>query len=114
MAEVPARATHYSIMPFGTSGLIRTDFGITLLKNGEVNDLPVDSQEVDTGVYKFFFNNDGEHNSVWTLIVTYGGVGWIEDWFVKKQLVEQVVQEIRAKQGEGGFFQGAATDKISP
>lgn len=104
--EVLTGATHYLTVPFGVPGLQLPDFSVKLFKNGELNqDSIVDVFETSVaGTYTFFFLNDSTDRSYWMLQVAFGGSGYFECWSVRKPVVEAAINEIRAKQGEGGYL----------
>jgi len=108
--EVPAKATHYMTIRHDTADLTRADWTIQLFKNGEeIRDIAVDVIENSERTYTFSFQNDGTHDSQWSLLVYETALDtptYMEMWIVKKKIVEQTVRQIQARQdSDGGFFQ---------
>lgn len=108
--EVPTNATHYMSIRHDTAELTREDWTMVLFKNGEeVRDIAIEVVERPERTYTFSFQNDGTHESQWSLLVYETDLDtptYAEMWMVKKKIVEQAVRQIQARQdSDGGFFQ---------
>jgi hypothetical protein len=113
MSEVKALGTHYMIFPYSVSGLTLGYWTTVLLKNGErLTDVAIECRENPTGVYTFSFDNDGDDEAQWSLVVyeTSGttGLKFGQSWTVRKRIVEQNVKQIRSRMdSDGGYFQSS-------
>jgi len=109
MSTVYGGETHYMVFPCGTTGLVRDDFNITVLKDDEVRaDVAVEVEEVASGIYSASFVNDDTDKTTWTLIMSViaaPNTKYIESWQVRKKTIDQNVKQIRSRQdSDGGFF----------
>lgn len=116
MSEIEAKGTHYMTFPHTTAGLGRTDFEISIYKNGEViADIGYEVLEGPDTYYTLSFDNDGTDYSTWTCIVhdpDEADLYYVESWRVRKKTVETNVKQIRSRQdSEGGFFKSSTEEK---
>jgi hypothetical protein len=112
MSTVFGGETHYMVFPHGTTGLVRDDFTITVLKDNEVRqDVAVEVEESAEGVYVMSFVNDDTDKTTWTLIAyatAAPNTKYIESWQVRKKTIDQNVRQIRSRQdSDGGFFKSS-------
>lgn len=118
--EIRANATHYMQFPHNVSALIRQDFTYYVFKNGVVRlDIPVEVVEGPVGVYTFSFENDGEHEAVWTLMAWETAnldLRYIEAWVVRDDAVRKAAldtqADIESGSGQGGGVGGSVGTAI--
>lgn len=109
MTTIPVRAKHYMTFVYPITSLAFSAWQKVLMKNGErILDTPIDYREHPTGVYTFSFDNDGDKEATWTLIVNKTGDTdnyYVESWRTQSKVVEQTVKQLRSNQeSEGGLF----------
>lgn len=104
--EIRANDTHYMQFPHNVAGLHRVDFTYYVFKNGVVRlDIPVELVEGPSSIYTFSFENDGEHESFWSLIAWQTSAATLkygESWIVRDNAVRQAVLDIQADVKSGG------------
>ncbi len=107
--EIKPGGTHHMTFTHSVTGMVRDDFTITLIKNGEINQAtPIEVRELAEGIYHASFVNDQEDHAIWTLVIedpdTESAV-YFETWRVRKLIAEQNVMQIRSRMdSDGGFF----------
>lgn len=98
--------THYFVFPHTVAGMTRTQFSVTVVKNGEkVTNIGVNLREIATKIYCASFVNDGTHLSQWSIVIqdpNYTDRAWQHNWRVEKPLTEKITQVIRSKQSAEG------------
>ena len=93
-------ATHHLVIPYATSGLLRSDWTMLVFMDGDIRqDINVTVREIPAGIYVFSFTNDGTDKSQWTLIVyptAAPAAKFWTDWGVRSNIIEQSVATLRA------------------
>lgn len=100
MSEVPAGAFAYMTFRHSVTGIVRTSWTVTVLKNGRRdNTINVGLVEEPSGTYNFFFRASGDHNDHYTLVVyptSTPSVSYAESWLIKRPFVESGVSLLAA------------------
>lgn len=117
MTAIPVRGTHYMTFPYTTAAVAYGLWVKTLFKNGEViQDIPIDFHEYPAGIYTFSFENDGDRDALWTLVLHATGDtnNWFaETWSTTSKIIEQTVKQIRSRfDSDGGFFQSSVNQEV--
>ena len=99
--------------PAERSGILLDQWNKKLYKNNElITDIAINVTEVQPYQYIFQFDNDGTHDSTWTLILEDSqnlDVFYIETWRVEKRIIEQNVKYLRSRlDSEGGYFNSSS------
>ena len=98
--EIRTLRTHYMTFPHNLAGILLGDWTKYLYKNGERDTAtPISLRESPLGIYTFAFDNDGETESHWTLIVwptDDADIRYGESWIVRNGLILSTVLDIQS------------------